>query len=172
MMRKVYYSTHTRAAPWIIGIFLGWYMFQRRGQRIKLSWTAVLGGWTLCFALLAACIFALYPSNLEGAHPLTPVESAFYIALSRIAWPLALSWLVFACTYGYGGFVNTFLSWSIWEPFSRLSYCVYLIHLIVETAHGGVTRSSTYFSNFETVRRTNFENFFHNKFLIGKPVLG
>ncbi|KAL5273210.1 hypothetical protein ACFFRR_000150 [Megaselia abdita] len=153
MMRKVYYSTHTRAAPWIIGIFLGWFMFQKRGQRIRMGWMAVAGGWTLCLALLAICIFALYPSNLDGAHKLTSVESAFYIAFSRIAWPLGLSWLVFACTYGYGGFVNTFLSWSIWEPFSRLSYCVYLIHLIVETAHGGVTRSSTYFSDFEMVNR-------------------
>lgn len=152
MMRKVYYSTHTRAAPWIIGIFLGWFMFQKRGQRFKLGWMTVLGGWILSLALFVICIFALYPSNLDGAHQLTSVESAFYIAFSRIAWPLGLAWLVFACANGYGGFVNTFLSWSIWEPFSRLSYCIYLIHLIVETAHGGVTRSSTYFSDFETVR--------------------
>ena len=35
------------------------------------------------------------------------------------------------------GFVNTLLSWSAWAPLSRLTYGVYLVHLIVLQTFSG-----------------------------------
>ena len=65
----------------------------------------------------------------------------------RLAWGFSLAWVIFSCTkvaiessiwlryavicQGYGGPVNDFLSWSVFAPLSRLTYCCYLIHIEV-----------------------------------------
>lgn len=36
-----------------------------------------------------------------------------------------------ACSAGYGGYVNTLLSAPVIYPFSRVTYCAYLVHPIV-----------------------------------------
>ncbi|MCP9262466.1 hypothetical protein DINM_005848 [Dirofilaria immitis] len=56
---------------------------------------------------------------------------AFYSAFSKLAWSLMLAYITIACFYGYGGPINDFMSLSIWKPLGRLTYCTYLIHLIV-----------------------------------------
>ena len=41
---------------------------------------------------------------------------------------MCMSWMIFACTKGYGGWINEFLSWEAFGTLSKLTYCVYLIH--------------------------------------------
>ena len=43
---------------------------------------------------------------------------------------------------GYGGVVNSFLSWSFWAPLSRLTYSCYLIHIDVILMFGASVLSS------------------------------
>jgi len=42
-----------------------------------------------------------------------------------------LAWITFACSIGYGGPVDAFLSWKAWMPLSRLTYCAYLMHPVL-----------------------------------------
>ncbi|XP_078666302.1 O-acyltransferase like protein-like [Branchiostoma floridae x Branchiostoma belcheri] len=53
------------------------------------------------------------------------------LTVHRTAWGVGLAWVVFACINGYGGIINTILSWKAWIPLSRLTYCAYLVHPIV-----------------------------------------
>lgn len=181
-MSAIYYSTHTRTSPWIIGIVFGYYLHNRGGKRTilpKVIWriqeidickrfpykdssnnydnsnpfqNLILLGWLMALAMLFAVIFALYPNNQPNANPLTHLEGAFYLSLSRIAWPIALAWIVFACINGYGGPINRFLSWSFWEPLSRLSYCMYIWHLLVVSINAGRIKTNPYFSDYDAVR--------------------
>ena len=62
---------------------------------------------------------------------LAPVAArAIYNGFHRLAWSLVLSWVIFACTKGLGGPINTFLSWRAWAPLARMSYCMYLVHMV------------------------------------------
>ena len=54
-----------------------------------------------------------------------------YDSLSRILWSLAMSFIIYACVTSYGGFVNEFFSWKVWQPLSRLSFCAYLIQVTI-----------------------------------------
>ena len=54
-----------------------------------------------------------------------------YQALSRPAWSISVSWLIFLCSINQGGIVNQILSFSIWSPLARLNYAAYLMHSIV-----------------------------------------
>lgn len=141
--QKSYFDTHVRAAPWLIGILFGYFLHVNRGKSRLSVWL----GWIISLALIFTCLFALYPNGIK----MVKLDQAFCTSLTRIVWPLALVWLVFACKYGYGGLANSFLSSPLWQPLSKLSYCVYTWHPFVQYIHGGNQRTSTYFSDYQVV---------------------
>ena len=55
--------------------------------------------------------------------------SAIYGGFYKVAWALAVGWVIFACCRGYGGWINELLSWKAFVPLSRVSYIIYLIHM-------------------------------------------
>ncbi|XP_017110764.1 nose resistant to fluoxetine protein 6 [Drosophila elegans] len=147
-MRRLYYATNTRASPYLIGILFGYFLHVNRGKDFKLNRLTVLVGWLVGLALLFTCLFAVY-----GQSSLPIVEEASYVTFSRIAWPLGLCWVVFACMHGYGGLANGFLSSPLWQPLSKLSYSAYIFHMFIESLNGGMTRTSTYFSDYQMMLR-------------------
>jgi len=122
----------------------------------------VLLGWLVCFALIATILFAFYPKAQVGANPITVTEEAFYWTFGRVAWPLALCWIVFACVNGYGGPINGFLSCPLWQPLAKLSFCMYIWHSFMECVNAGGLRTDTYFSNYSLV---NIHAFIQNSTL-------
>ncbi|KAH8326529.1 hypothetical protein KR067_009928, partial [Drosophila pandora] len=151
--KKLYFATHTHAAPWLIGFLFGYFLHLNRGKKFQLSWLAVFSGWVLCLALIFTSIFALYPAGQWDAEPLPLLADASYYTLTRIAWPLALCWVVFACMQGYGGLANSFLSSPVWQPLSRISYSVYIWHMFVQEVNNRSTRTNTYFSDYQVMLR-------------------
>jgi len=62
----------------------------------------VLGaGWLLAGVCLAASI--LVQQNLIRDSKSGSSEWAIFTALSRLIWPLGISWIIFVCVSGYGG---------------------------------------------------------------------
>ena len=68
--------------------------------------------------------------NTGDYTPAPKAARAFYNGLHRLAWSGVLSWVIFACTKGLGGPVDIFLSWRAWAPLARMSYCIYLVHIV------------------------------------------
>lgn len=112
-------------------------------------------GWTVSLLTIVGSIFANYPFQQLGHQ-----QSLFYglyTAIPRVVWPMALSFIVFACHFGYGGPVNWILSLSLWQPFSRLTYAMYLTHYLVIMYVMGQSRTAIFFSDLNTVRIEYFE---------------
>lgn len=82
-------------------------------------------GWLLSSGCLLYLIYGLYNTELNQ------VSAAAFSSLSHSAWAMSLAWIVVACSAGYGGYVNTLLSAPVIYPFSRVTYCAYLVHPIV-----------------------------------------
>ncbi|XP_030378336.1 nose resistant to fluoxetine protein 6 [Scaptodrosophila lebanonensis] len=151
-MRKIYYTTHVRATPWLIGLLFGYFLHSERSRiRRRCSKWLVLCLWLLAMALLCVVIFGVFPYTQPNMAEMTPLAGAFYLCCSRIAWSLALCWIIWACQNGYGGIINSLLSWSLWQPLSKLSYCMYIWHLLVETAHAGRIQNTVHFSNYDGI---------------------
>ncbi|XP_016949370.1 nose resistant to fluoxetine protein 6 [Drosophila biarmipes] len=151
-MNKVYFSTHTRASPYLIGILFGYFLHVNRGKSFKLSRIAVTLGWLVSLALLFSCLFSVFGYAKQTVTP--PIlEEAFYLTFTRMAWPLGLCWVVFACMHGYGGLANSFLSSPLWQPMSKLSYCAYIFHMFMESLNAGLVRTNTYFSDYQVMLR-------------------
>ncbi len=82
----------------------------------------------------------------------TRFEAGFYEMFSKVGWSLAVSWVTIACTKGYGGPVAKFLSWGLFQPFAKLSFMAYLVHLGALWAFAYSRTYSIEFSHFDMVR--------------------
>lgn len=85
-------------------------------------------------------------------HPNTAIESGIYLSLTRTMWPIGIALLILTCVRGYGGPVNKFLSSTMWLPFCRLSYAVYIVHMPILLVISASLRRSFYFSKQTMVR--------------------
>ncbi|XP_072158864.1 O-acyltransferase like protein-like [Bemisia tabaci] len=121
---KIYDKPWTRFGPYMVGMSVGWILF-KTDCSIKFSKRASICGWTASTLGLLGLLVGLYGQDLH------PVTAASYSALSHSLWALCLAWIVIACSTGKGGVVNRFLSSPLWYPYSRVTYCAYLVHPIV-----------------------------------------
>lgn len=109
-----------------------------------------LFAWTLSLSLMVIVILANYPlMQLDSKE--TPLEFGLYDALSRVIWSIAVCYIIFACVHNHGGLINRFLSHPLWHPLSRLSYSIYLIHLIVIIVTSATLKAPNYFSELNAV---------------------
>uniref|UniRef100_A0A1B0CRZ5 Acyltransferase 3 domain-containing protein n=1 Tax=Lutzomyia longipalpis TaxID=7200 RepID=A0A1B0CRZ5_LUTLO len=120
----IYDKPWTRIGPYMIGMSVGWILFRTNCQ-IRMSRLTVILGWMMSSATGLYLIYGLYGQELNK------LGGAAYSSLSHSAWALSLAWIIIACSTGYGGYVNTFLSAPCIYPFSRATYCAYLVHPIV-----------------------------------------
>ncbi|BFF91963.1 nose resistant to fluoxetine protein 6-like [Drosophila madeirensis] len=148
--KKLYLATHTHSAPWLIGFVFGYFLHLNRGKKFQLSRIAVWSGWLLSLAMIFTSIFALYPAAQWSAR-LSTLEESFYYTLTRVAWPLVLCWIVFACMQGHGGLANSFLSSSLWQPLSRLSYSVYIWHMFIQEVNLRNLQTNSYLSDYNVM---------------------
>ncbi|XP_065155198.1 O-acyltransferase like protein-like [Atheta coriaria] len=128
-MTIYYTATYTRAAPWLIGIIVGYYIYKikvvQKGE-FKMSRLLNICLWAGSLAVMATCVFV---DKMQDEYDRLAMSS--YIAFVRPAWSIALSWLIFACVTGYGGPVNAFLSSRVFQVLARLTYSMYLTHSLV-----------------------------------------
>ncbi|XP_037723685.1 nose resistant to fluoxetine protein 6-like [Drosophila subpulchrella] len=149
--KYLYYPTHTHAMPWLVGFLFGYFLHLNRAKKFQLSWLAVWSGWILCLAMIFTSIFALYPAAQWSSPTLPIVSEAFYYTLTRVGFPMAVCWVIFACMQGFGGLANSFLSSPLWQPLSRLSYSVYMWHMFIQEVNARSMRTNSYFSDYRTM---------------------
>lgn len=129
MERWFYEMMYTRGQPYLIGILLGYILFITRDKEIKIHWVQYIkallstfkpmllplkqlincGLWLVSLAAGFAVIFGLTDIRRQNTYVKpgwNDLDTLFYIGFHRIAWGLALSWVVFACVKGYGGEID------------------------------------------------------------------
>ncbi|CAB3397520.1 unnamed protein product [Caenorhabditis bovis] len=99
--------------------------------------------WVISLSSMLFVIMIL--QNYTSGNLWTPMENMMYSCFSRVVWGLALSWVIFS-TYCRKGIINDFMSLPIWTPLARLSFCAYLIHIMVVAYFFGKTYSEIYFT--------------------------
>ncbi|GFG33259.1 hypothetical protein Cfor_03997 [Coptotermes formosanus] len=148
-MKRTYDSmaTYTRFAPWMIGIGVGYLLYccRRKGKlEISMKPSTVLLGWILSVAALFFAVFGVFPFQ-QPEYEYNATWSALYSSSCHAVWALGVGWIVLACESNHGGVMYTVLSWKIFQPLSRLTFCIYLVHLPLITARTLMTRIPVYF---------------------------
>ncbi|XP_043267348.1 nose resistant to fluoxetine protein 6-like isoform X2 [Venturia canescens] len=137
-----YMESHIRAAPWIVGIFFGYLVFKKQTAPAKIIRRI---GWLVTILAFAFCFFSLRVFQAKGYEFSTAWET-FYTAVSKPLWAGGVGWIMYASVLGFGGPITTVLSYPIYTPFSRISYCVYLVHFVLQILRVSSLRTPQYFS--------------------------
>ncbi|CAJ0582501.1 unnamed protein product, partial [Mesorhabditis spiculigera] len=142
-------------APWIRcqiyiqGMWVGYFLQMYTGKLKLNRFVKQIGNIVLFLISLGLMLIAVMVVKDWVKNEDWPVGwRAIYSAFSRPAWGFGLSWLIIASYYGYGGFINRFMSWNIWIPLGRLTYCAYLIHICVVMFFLGNHKTDLIWSNF------------------------
>lgn len=95
---------------------------------------------------MIAIVLGYYPLDLIVTHR-TPIYYGLYdTLLTRIVWPIALCYIMFACYHNCDGFINRILSHWLWQPATRLSYAIFCVHFSIILIVMGSTKSPLHFS--------------------------
>lgn len=128
---NIYYDKpYCRIPPYLVGMLVGFLLYRQLQLPFRRIFNAVLhGGSLICtLVLTSVLVFGLYP--MWHGHVYTLTEEVLFNVLSRLAWGIALAFLVYTCHNGYGGWLNAGLSWPGWTPLARLCFLTFLIHPI------------------------------------------
>ena len=131
---EAYIKPYCRAAPYIIGLMLGFLLHKK--VRININWFVDWLIYCAMWVVSAGCCFSVVYGlhSAWNGHELSRAENVSYLMLDRFTWSVGVALMVFACHNGYGWIVNDFLSMKIWIPLSRLTYSAYLLQAIVLSA--------------------------------------
>ncbi|XP_046608890.1 nose resistant to fluoxetine protein 6-like [Neodiprion virginianus] len=140
---KFYMATYNRATAYFLGIFLGYDVATKKRQLTKVN---VLINWTVTAVLVLFCACGVH-FNYHNDFAYNRLLEVILALTLRPCWSIAIAWIIYACTHGYGGFVNRFLSWPFFRPVSRLSFSIYLMHILLQFMRSGVARTPIAFSN-------------------------
>ncbi|KAL4219409.1 hypothetical protein ACF0H5_021989 [Mactra antiquata] len=141
---EYYMKPWCRIGPYIVGFITG-YILYKTECKPKLTKLYNIIGWTLATTFGLMVVYGLYRS--DGTEHLSTLTAAFYNATNRSVWGACVAWVVYACATGYGGPVNSFLSWRGLIPLSRLTYCCYLVHPVVMMVYYNSQRSLSSWSD-------------------------
>ncbi|CAG9323410.1 unnamed protein product [Blepharisma stoltei] len=132
-----------------IGVWIGLKLENRR-----IRWTVGFIG----YALINFIIFIQYdafknPGGMELTYPnWTDEENQAFIALHRVVFTFALASLLLPALLGHFSWMTRFLSSQIWTPFSRLTFCVFLLQQnMIEIAYRS-QRAALWFDQFSGIK--------------------
>ncbi|KAG8197946.1 hypothetical protein JTE90_020322 [Oedothorax gibbosus] len=108
-------------------------------------------GWIACLGVFYALGWALYTSR-DGS--MSNIGASVFASLHKTAFAICVAWVVVACSYGMGGFVNSIFSCRIFDPLFRLSYYAYIFHYLVISFVVGVAREHFSYHHMELILRT------------------
>ncbi|XP_012944913.2 O-acyltransferase like protein-like [Aplysia californica] len=98
---EFYLTPYTRIGPFVVGVLAG-YLMARHGGQIAMKWYVVVIGWAVAVATGLAVVYGIH-GDITAKDPSSTEVAALYNALARSAWAVAVSWVIIACTSGYGG---------------------------------------------------------------------
>ena len=130
----IYFPTHARIAPWMIGITLGYILFKLRNKKIKISETLNATMWIIALSLIMVVVATTFPLiNPLTNQNTTLVANAIYTAFFRMTWALGIAWIIFACHHlKTGGVIKWFLELRQFQPICRMGLSIYLVHCIYQ----------------------------------------
>ena len=148
---SLYSKPFYRARSYLTGLLLGYILYKKYnigtlpiGNYSKWLIYALL--WTIGVVLCLATMFWTY-GEYSFAYHFSNMENVMFLMFSGLTWSIGIAIIIYICNTGYGGVVNSFLSWPGWEPLVKLNYGINLNHMMVLLYVVGTLQSSLKYTN-------------------------
>ena len=96
--------------------------------------------------LCSVTMFGTY-GEYSFTYHFSDLENVMFLMFSGLAWSIGIAIVIYICNTGYGGVVNTFLSWPGWEPLVKLTYGVALNRVMIMLCVVGTLQSGLKYTN-------------------------
>lgn len=143
----IFYQTQHRIGPWLVGLLLGYYLFVTRDKQLYLSRMTIKILWRLVIAVMIAAVWL--PWFFYNYQNEDVISFSVYIAVFRVFWAITTAWVIVACVKGHGGAIDWFLSLEMWQPLSKLTYSIFIIHQPIMTMTKLMQRTPEYVSAYQ-----------------------
>lgn len=131
MTLKYFWSPEAHTFPFIFGFYVGYLMAQRESDlRCWFNLRRALFGWFVTITALVCVSYGTY-FWVMGKYTYTNEISTLFNIITQIIWSLCLAWVIVACQFDYGGFINQILSCKLFIILGKASYIVYLSHFLL-----------------------------------------
>ena len=132
---QFYNKAYFRANSYLTGILLGYILYKKfhiakLPIRSCLKWLTYVLLWGIAVMLCIVTMFWTYGAY-SNTYQFSHSENVMYLTFSGLAWSIGIAIIIYICNTGYGGIVNSILSWPGWEPLVKLNYGVTLSHLMM-----------------------------------------
>ncbi|XP_066592062.1 uncharacterized protein [Prorops nasuta] len=132
-----YMTPYLRIGPYLFGIITGYVISNKKINPIQKIHAVT--GWLVmvtCFLF----IFVTYLIFINKSYEYNVFMEVCHTFLTHSAWGIAISWLIYACAHDQAGIIGKVLSARLFIPLSRVSYCFYLVHLLIQVLIYSITR--------------------------------
>ncbi|XP_044749794.1 uncharacterized protein LOC123310390 [Coccinella septempunctata] len=147
-VNTIYQSTFLRMPVWLIGVTTGYFVFKYKDQEVPIKRHIKTLLWISSFIILNGIVFGqVFLMRNENKS----IFSALFNAFGRPLWALMICWIIFACVTKNGGVLNTMLSLPIFNFLAKLTYSLFLVHLLVIFVISGRRRHTDHFSNIRAI---------------------
>ena len=124
-----------RVNMYFTGILLGYILFKKYNiATLPIAnyskWLIYALLWIIAITLCLIRIFGTY-AVYNFTYHFSDLENVIFLMFSGLALSIGVAIIIYICNTGYGGVVNSFLSWPGWEPLVKLNYGVALCHILV-----------------------------------------
>lgn len=185
--RYYYTKPYCRIGPYALGILSGLIVYSCRNfknNKIVYDSLAIWVGqkfedtkirYILAFfgiALINVNLFVPFdtyknPGDFFSYPNWTHDENVAYIAFNKVTYGLGLTLVLLPALLGHFPWMTWILSWEVWNPFARMTYCVYLIHYNILDISYRSQRSAHILDEFSLIRDSVF--FFVISYVIALP---
>ena len=144
-MRDFYYKPYCRVGPYCIGALAGFVYFAFTQRQFGTSFDSFASKvsegihkstWKryACYAsglfLINLIIFVQY-NAYQDMDKWTRIQNTSYFAFSKVVWGFGLSLVFLPMLMGHNKLVAAFLQSDWWTVLARLTFGVYLVHMVV-----------------------------------------
>ncbi|KAM3956363.1 nose resistant to fluoxetine protein 6-like [Aphomia sociella] len=128
VFNNVYIPSHTRAAPYIVGMIVGYILavYKPANYRKVISTKLSFLGIILSLLIFAAVLYYGY-----CVIEFEPLSSAIFIATNRMFWSIAIATIIICHEYGNLPIIDGMFKWFPLVPLSRLTFGVYMSHVVL-----------------------------------------
>lgn len=96
--------------------------------------------------LVVGLAFNIYWFDIVYHYDIT--KYTLFMAFYRPIWCISLCFMVYSCYHNQGGVIQWFLERPGFQILAKLSYSMYVLHVLVELFAAGTLKTTFYFSNY------------------------
>ncbi|XP_066247029.1 nose resistant to fluoxetine protein 6-like isoform X2 [Euwallacea similis] len=122
------YDAHSKLVTYFMGVMFGFYFRCRKDEKYIFKNERNLFMWCLTIIVMFAATTLYHEVNInEYSHT---IKSIAQVAIKPF-WCLGLAFITYSCVNGYGGFINWILTAGWMQIISKLTFCLYIMHMPV-----------------------------------------